>query len=63
MIDIIKIKSTTLVKIISRLLPEILIIVGLFFIVFATFKINAIAGYYCLGGVLLLVGILLAKGR
>lgn len=36
---------------------DLLILSGLFFIVFATFLISKIAGFYCLGIVLLLLGI------
>lgn len=36
---------------------DLLILSGLFFIVFATFLISSIAGFYCVGVVLLLLGI------
>lgn len=56
-------KLNTLIKSISHLLAEIFVIVGLFFIVKITFKISIIAGYYTLGGILLVIGLFLANGR
>lgn len=61
--DNIIIKLNTLIRFISHFLAEIFVIVGLFFIVKITFKINIIAGYYTLGGMLLVIGLFLANGR
>lgn len=42
-------------------LPEILFIIGLLFIIIATFLINFIAGIYSLGLILTGLGVLLAR--
>ena len=47
-------------KIIKEL-PEIILLLGLFFIILATFLINFIAGLYCLGLILTGLGVFLAK--
>jgi hypothetical protein len=56
-------KLNTLLKTLSQLLPDLLVIIGSFFITFATFKLSIIAGYYCMGGILLILGLFLAKAR
>jgi hypothetical protein len=63
MLSFIAVKLNTLIHFISRILPEIMVLMGLFFIVDITFKLNLIAGYYCLGGILLLIGLILSKVR
>ncbi|MCD3223947.1 hypothetical protein [Clostridium botulinum] len=42
-------------------IEDILIFIGLFFIVLATFSINLIAGFYVLGSSFLTMGIVLLK--
>lgn len=41
----------------SRYVEDILIFSGLSCIVYATFQVGKIAGFYCLGGVLLALGV------
>ena len=53
----------TLKQFLSTYISEILILIGVFFIVFATFKINILAGFYVLGGILTTGGIIFAKGK
>jgi hypothetical protein len=60
---VLKPKLNTLLKFISTFIAEILVISGAFYIVFATFKINIVAGYYCLGVILLLIGLFLANNK
>lgn len=56
-------KLNTLIMFISQFISEICVILGLFFIVNITFKLSNIAGYYTLGGILLILGLFLAKDR
>lgn len=48
---------------VNDLLADFLILVGISWIVFTTYKINIIAGNYLLGAILLLIGILIAKSK
>lgn len=50
-----------LIKVLLKNIPEILFILGIFFIIFSTFLINKIAGMYVLGAILTIISILLAK--
>lgn len=45
----------------GKFLEDFLILLGLFFIIFTTFKVNSVAGMYSTGAVLLILGVLLAK--
>jgi|GEM_PF-1987833 len=60
--NIIQIFNKIITKI-SQLLAEILIVIGLFFIIHITFVISSIAGFYLLGGCLLGFGIFIAGRR
>ncbi|NGM81296.1 hypothetical protein G5B47_02590 [Paenibacillus sp. 7124] len=42
---------------VGKHIDDLLIIIGLFFIVHATFYLSFVAGLYTLGGILLLIGI------
>lgn len=48
---------------VNDLLADFLILAGITWIVFTTYKINIIAGNYLLGAILLLIGILIAKSK
>lgn len=48
---------------VNDLLADFLILVGISWIVFTTYKINIIVGNYLLGAILLLIGILIAKSK
>lgn len=48
---------------VNDLLADFLILAGISWIVFTTYKINIIAGNYLLGAILLLIGILIAKSK
>ena len=48
---------------VNELLADFLILAGITWIVFTTYKINVIAGNYLLGAILLLIGILVAKSK
>lgn len=63
LLDNIRIKLNTFIKIISHFIPEISITLGLFFIMRTTFCINKVAGFYLTGGILLLMGLFFAKDR
>lgn len=62
-----KIKSATVARILKikelfkRNNPEILFILGLFFIVYATFLINYVAGFYTVGISLIFLAFILAR--
>lgn len=45
----------------SRYVEDILIFSGLFCIIYATFQVGRIAGFYCLGGCLLALGVYFTK--
>lgn len=47
--------------ILSRYIEDLLIFSGLFCLVFATFQVGRIAGFYCLGGILLALGVYFTK--
>ena len=53
----------TFTKYISTYVAEIFVIFGALFIMYATFKINEIAGNYVTGIILLSIGIFLANTR
>lgn len=61
--DKIKQKLNRIKAFISTSLAEIFVIGGAFSIIYATFLLNKVAGFYCLGFILFLGGILLAKLR
>jgi len=48
---------------VNDLLADFLILAGITWIVFTTYKINVIVGNYLLGAILLLIGILIAKSK
>lgn len=50
-------------KIIKEFMAETFIILGAFFIVFITFRICPILGFYLLGFILILFGIFISAGR
>ncbi|MHB9950779.1 hypothetical protein CF055_17350 [Clostridium botulinum] len=50
-----------LIKVLLKNIPEILFILGIFFIIFSTFLINKIAGMYVLGAILTILGVLFAR--
>jgi type IV secretory pathway TrbL component len=62
-IDSIKATFNKIIKAISTYIAEIFVIAGAYFIILATFKLNTIAGLYCLGIILLLIGLFLAKNK
>lgn len=45
----------------SEYIEDLLIFCGIFFIVYATFRVNETAGFYCLGGFLLGLGMYFTK--
>lgn len=45
----------------GNLLEDFLILLGLLAIIYTTFILNVIAGMYLTGGILLILGVLLAK--
>ena len=45
------------VAFLSRYVEDLLIFSGLSCIVYATFQVGKIAGFYCLGGILLALGV------
>lgn len=60
-------KKINILKVITKYLEDILIVSGLIVIVKATFLLSKLAGLYCLGGILLVLGIIVSikppKGR
>ena len=56
-------KLNRIKQFISTTMPEILVLIGLFFIAITTFLVNFIAGMYLTGIILLVVGLYLAKER
>ncbi|KOM97262.1 hypothetical protein ACP49_09340 [Clostridium botulinum] len=55
------IEIKNLIKVLLKNIPEILFVLGIFFIIFSTFLINYIAGMYVLGAILTILGILFAR--
>lgn len=53
----------SIMKMIINIIPEIALITGAFFIIFAFFLMNKIAGYFALGVFLNILGWFLAKTR
>lgn len=58
--DNIKQKFNDLMAFIGTFTAEILVVIGALFIILATFKINTIAGLYCLGFIVIVLGIFLS---
>lgn len=56
-----KLKSMHLIRLMFKYLEDLLIVSGLIIIVKATFLLSKLAGMYCLGFVLLMLGIYFAK--
>jgi len=52
-----------IIKVISAILAEFMLIIGAIFILMATYKINIIAFYYMLGIIFILSGLFIAKTR
>ncbi|MBY6799534.1 DUF1056 domain-containing protein [Clostridium botulinum] len=57
----IKLTLKNIIQVLSKNIPEIMFLLGIFFIVFSTFLINKIAGMYVLGAILTILGILFAR--
>jgi hypothetical protein len=58
-----KTKFNSLIKMMGQVLPEIMIILGLFFIIYITFSRSFVGGMYLTGFILFITGIILAVQR
>lgn len=47
----------------SQYLAEIFIVIGLVFLIYTTLIINVLAGLYLIGVVVIILGLIIAKGR
>ncbi|APH21336.1 hypothetical protein [Clostridium botulinum] len=50
-----------IIQFLIKNIPEVMFLLGIFFIIFSTFLINKIAGMYVLGAILTVLGVLFAR--